>query len=171
MKLLEYEQSLETPLRQATITLLLKDDEVLLAMKKRGFGAGKWNGVGGKPNNDEDIYSAAIRESQEEIGVTPLNIKNVGILSFYFPLVPKEKSYDQTVLIFTATDWKGTPIESDEMKPKWFKIQDVPYNQMWVDDIVWMPKVFAGALIKGSFMFGENDKLVEHYINEVKSLD
>ena len=171
MRLLEYEQSLETPLRQATITLLLKNDEVLLAMKKRGFGAGKWNGVGGKPNTHEDIYSTAIRESKEEIGVTPLNIKNVEILNFYFPLVPKEKSYDQTVLVFTATDWKGTPIESDEMKPKWFKIQDVPYDQMWVDDVVWMPKVFGGALVKGSFMFGENDKLVEHYINEVKSLN
>ena len=39
---------MDKKLRQATICLLRKNDEVLLAMKKRGFGVGKWNGVGGK---------------------------------------------------------------------------------------------------------------------------
>lgn len=67
MGLREYEQSLETPLRQATVMLLMRDDEVLLAMKKRGFGVGKWNGVGGKQDPGEDIVDTAIRESQEEI--------------------------------------------------------------------------------------------------------
>jgi 8-oxo-dGTP diphosphatase/8-oxo-dGTP diphosphatase/2-hydroxy-dATP diphosphatase len=33
---------------QTTLLLGLKDNKLLLAMKKRGFGAGKYNGVGGK---------------------------------------------------------------------------------------------------------------------------
>lgn len=170
MRLEEYVQSVQTPLRQATITLLLRGDRVLLAMKKRGFGQGKWNGVGGKPNPGEEITAAAIRESQEEIGVTPVEFNNVAVLNFYFPSVPSEKNWNQQVLVFTATRWKGAPIETEEMRPKWFKIKDVPYGEMWQDDIIWMPKVFAGALIRASFMFGENEKLMEHYIEEVKNL-
>ena len=34
MKLVEYRETLTKPLRQATLCLLVKDDEVLLAMKK-----------------------------------------------------------------------------------------------------------------------------------------
>ena len=67
MGIIEYEQSLDHPLREATIVLLLRNDEVLLAMKKRGFGEGKWNGVGGKPNAGESIEEVAVRETKEEI--------------------------------------------------------------------------------------------------------
>jgi len=171
MNLKEYEQSLTQPLRQATITLLLKDDEVLLAMKKRGFGMGKWNGVGGKPNPGEDIVATAIRESQEEIGVTPLEPKKVAVLNFYFPLIPTEKNWNQRVWVFTATKWKGEPTETEEMAPKWFKLNEVPYKEMWLDDEIWMPKVFAGSSLRASFMFGENEKLEDQYVNEVQFIE
>ena len=82
MGIKEYEQKLTYPLKEATVLLLLKEDQILLAMKKRGFGVGKWNGVGGKPNPDEDIVSTAIRESQEEIGVTPLNPSKVAVFKY-----------------------------------------------------------------------------------------
>ena len=35
-------------MKQTNLCFLLKDGKVLLGMKKRGFGAGKWNGFGGK---------------------------------------------------------------------------------------------------------------------------
>lgn len=171
MGIREYEQSIISPLRQATILLLLRDDEVLLAMKKRGFGAGKWNGVGGKPNPGEDIIIAAIRESQEEIEVTPIEPKRVAIINFYFPLVPAEKNWGQQVWVFTATKWKGEPVETEEMSPKWFKFNDIPYKEMWWDDEIWMPKIFSGSLLKASFMFGENEKLDDYYVNEVQSFE
>ena len=171
MGIVEYEQNIKHPLREATILLLLREDEVLLAMKKRGFGVGKWNGVGGKPDPGEDIVHTAIRESEEEIKVTPINPKKVAEISFYFPLVPKEKDFDQKVSVFIATEWTGEPEETEEMKPQWFKIKDVPYDEMWWDDKIWMPKVFVGAKLKAGFMFGENDKVEDHYINEVQSLD
>jgi len=169
MNLKKYEQNLTSPLRQATITLLLRENEVLLAMKKRGFGIGKWNGVGGKPNPGEDIIACAIRESEEEIGVTPIDPKKVAVFNFYFPLVPAEKNWGQQVSVFTATKWQGIPIETEEMNPKWFKLKDVPFKEMWWDDEIWMPKVFAGALLRGSFMFGKDEKLDDYYINEVLS--
>lgn len=167
MKLKDYEQNLHEPLPEATLMLLLRGDEVLLAMKKRGFGVGKWNGVGGKLNPGEDIRSAAIRETEEEIGVTPLEIEEVGILNFYFPLVPAEKKFGQRVRVYVARKWLGEPVETEEMKPKWFKVAAVPYSEMWWDDALWMPKVFAGSFVKGSFMFGKNEEIVDSYLEEI----
>jgi len=167
MGIKEYEQTLTNPLKEATVLLLLRDDEVLLAMKKRGFGVGKWNGVGGKPNPDEDIVSTAVRESKEEIGVTPLNPKKVALFKYYFP----HDNFGMEVWIFTTTKWNGEPTESEEMKPKWFKLSDVPYNEMWSDDEIWMPKVFEGLLLKGSFMFSKDGKVEDYHVDEVNSVE
>ena len=167
MGIKEYEKGLEVPLRKATLVLFLKDGEVLLAMKKRGFGSGKWNGVGGKSNGGEEVVNAAIRESQEEIGVTPMNLKPVAIFNYHFPL---RNGWGLQVFVFTTKEWRGKPIESEEMRPRWFKIEDVPYKYMWIDDEIWMPKTFAGLLLKGSFMFGENEAIDDYYLDEVDSL-
>jgi len=96
----QYQKEHPEPLRQATILLLFRGDEVLLAMKKRGFGTGKWNGVGGKPNPGEDIDSAATREAQEEIGVQVKDIIRVGELNFYFPHVATDQNWNQQVVIY-----------------------------------------------------------------------
>lgn len=168
MGIREYEQSIVTPLRQATVLLLIKDDEVLLAMKKRGFGAGKWNGVGGKSEPGEDIFDTAIREAQEEIKVTPRNPKKVAVLKYLFPL---QEGWGQEVHIFTSSEWQGDPVETEEMRPEWFKLSDIPYREMWVDDEIWLPRVFAGNLLKGSFMFGENESIDDYYLEEVGLLE
>lgn len=93
-----------TELRQATLCLLTKDNQVLLAMKKRGFAAGKWNGVGGKQNEGEAIERTAIRETQEEIGVTPLLLQQVAVFDFFHP----NSDWDQRVVVFTTDKWEGT---------------------------------------------------------------
>jgi len=59
-------------MRQTTLCLLLKENKILFAMKKRGFGVGRWNGAGGKfdpERGDKHILDAAVRETEEEIGV------------------------------------------------------------------------------------------------------
>ena len=40
---------------------------MLLGMKKRGFGTGKWNGFGGKVEVGETVADAAQRELEEEV--------------------------------------------------------------------------------------------------------
>jgi 8-oxo-dGTP diphosphatase/2-hydroxy-dATP diphosphatase len=42
---------------------------ILLGMKKRGFGMGKWNGFGGKVEPAETVEDAALRELEEEAGL------------------------------------------------------------------------------------------------------
>ena len=52
-----------------TLVLVHQGEKVLLGMKKRGFGQGRWNGFGGKLHEGETIEQAAKRETFEEAGV------------------------------------------------------------------------------------------------------
>lgn len=164
MKLKEFKKKVAKPLRQATLCFLIKDDEILLAMKKRGFGEGRWNGVGGKPDLGESIEGAAVRETKEEIGVVPLNIQKKAILNFYFPHEPLEKNWNQQVVVYFATKWEGEPSETEEMKPGWFSKGQLPFEKMWDDDKLWLPKVLAGEYIEADFAFDKDQKIAEHKI-------
>jgi 8-oxo-dGTP diphosphatase/2-hydroxy-dATP diphosphatase len=44
-----------------TLVLVSKKCGILLGLKKRGFGEGKWNGFGGKIESGESVIQAAIR--------------------------------------------------------------------------------------------------------------
>jgi len=170
MNLNDYEATLQKPLRQVTLVLLIRENQILLAMKKRGFGMGRWNGVGGKPNEGETIEDAAIREAREEIGIVPADLKKVAVLNFYFPLVPTEKNFNQQVIVYTSRKWIGDPMETEEMKPQWFDFDQIPYSSMWPDDCYWLPKVLSGSFVNASFLFGEHDKVLEQRLQEVRPL-
>src|SRR6476661_8307543 len=107
-------------MKLVTILFLRRDDEILLAMKKRGFGEGKWNGTGGKVEPDENEWQAAIRECQEEIGVTPHGPQLVGTIKFYEKTEP---AYGHHAHICGARKWQGEPVETEEMRPQWFKLR------------------------------------------------
>ena len=156
MKLIKYRETLTKPLKQVTLCLLVKDNKVLLAMKKRGFGKGRWNGVGGKPEQGETIEEALLRETQEEIEVTPTSYHQVATLNFYFPPQP---DLNQQVHVFLVDEWEGEPTETEEMKPKWFGKDEIPFDSMWSGDIHWLPVVLKGVALKGEFMFKEGDEL------------
>lgn len=157
------------PKRDATLLFLVKREagkitHVCLAMKKRGFGEGRWNGVGGKVDEDESILDATVREAEEEIGVTARNPKKVGMLQFTFLQNPE---FDQNVHVFIAEEWEGEPTESEEMKPEWVPVDNVPYDTMWPDDIFWLPEVLDGNGVEASFTFGPGDTIEEKEVNIV----
>ena len=157
--------NLSEPLRQATLCFLIKDGQILLAMKKRGFAAGKWNGPGGKyKDEDKNIEITAKREMFEETQISPKKLKKVAILNFFF----KEKiDWNQQVVVFLTSEWNGAAVETEEMAPKWFNLNEIPYDQMWEDDILWLPKVLDGKIVEGNFLFDENQKMLEHDIREI----
>ena len=146
---------------------LTRNDEILLAMKKRGFGEGKWNGSGGKVQPGEEIEEAAKREVEEEIGVSVKNLIKVAVLNFYFI---EKREWDQQVTVYLTRDWQGEPAESEEMKPKWFKIKMIPYNKMWSDDSYWLPDVLEGKKVNADFLFGNNQQMIDKNIAYEKSL-
>ena len=151
-KLSDYER--EYPdLRKVTLCYLIdKDGTVLIAMKKRGFGAGKWNGVGGKLAEGESVEEALIRETKEEIGVELKSFRKTGIIRFYFSGEENNK-FNQEAHVFTADSWEGEPMESEEMKPKWFSVKDIPLDGMWPDDRYWLKEALHGNYISASFLF------------------
>jgi 8-oxo-dGTP pyrophosphatase MutT (NUDIX family) len=167
LKVEEYRDSIKPNLRQATLCFLIEGERVLLAMKKKGFGAGKWNGVGGKVEQGESIEEAAVREAQEEVGVTPKSMKKAAELEFYFQGDDNRQSpNDQKVTVYIADDWEGEPSESDEMAPKWHRKDGLPLNSMWQDDSFWLPNVLSGKFVEALFLFDKNDKLLDHLVLE-----
>src|SRR3989344_6169176 len=124
-----------------TLCLIHKHPQVLLGMKKRGMGAGfstekqglgmgVWNGFGGKLEPGESIEDAARREVLEEAGVEATSLEKIGEIEFEFIGDPQTLE----VHIFKVASFKGNPIESDEMKPQWFHVDEIPFDQMWPDD-------------------------------------
>ena len=71
---------------RTTLCFLIRKNEICLAMKRHGFGKGKWNGVGGKVDEGETIEKAAIRELYEEVGVSVegRDLRSAGSATFYF---------------------------------------------------------------------------------------
>lgn len=131
-------------------------------MKKRGFGKDRYNGVGGKQDKNETIKNTAIREIKEEIGVTPIKLTRVGVLDFYFPGVPLNDNWNQRVIVYLASDWLGEPAESDEMKPKWFNVNKLPFSKMWSDDHLWLSHVLGGKKVKAEFAFDLDQKVTDY---------
>ncbi len=140
-----------------TLVLLVKRSygeisEICLAMKKGGFGEGRYNGVGGKLEAGETIEQAAVRETREEIGVGIKDLKKCARLVFENPHKP---DWDQVVHVYLVESWEGEPSESIEMKPEWFAVKNIPYSAMWPDDAHWLPEVLNGKFISGSFIFNK----------------
>lgn len=156
---------MKSPSKKATLLFLVQENKILLAMKKRGFGEGRWNGIGGKPEKNELIEQTAIRECLEEIKVLPINIKQVASLNFYFS--SDKSDWNQQVLVYICDEWEGEPTETEEMKPKWYKIDNIPYKSMWKDDSYWLPVVLDGNYVEADFTFDENDNVLSHTISAV----
>jgi len=141
-------------MKHVTLLFLIKDDtqEICLAMKKRGFGEGKFNGTGGKIEEGETVPQAALREAKEEIGVDIVesDAEYVGTIAFSFDTKP---DWGILCTVFMTSKWQGEPFETEEMAPQWFAIKDIPYNKMWKDDPHWLPHVLDKKIIQASFLF------------------
>lgn len=156
-------------MRDTTLLFLVKKDEdkitdICLAMKKRGFGVGRYNGVGGKVEDGETIEDAVKRETNEEIGVIVDNLNKCAELTFIFP---HKEEWNQLVHVYTVDDWNGEIIETEEMKPEWFAVKDIPYQSMWPDDIFWLPKVLNKEQVRVRFVFAEGDVITEQEVEIV----
>lgn len=143
----------------ATLMFVQRDNEVLLIRKKRGLGAGKINGPGGQIEAGETPEACAIRETQEELLIDPLNVKPAGELFFHAEdEMPRIHAY-----LFVASDYRGEPSETDEAIPLWISIDDLPFDEMWEDDRLWLKQVLDGQTVTGRFTF-EGEAMLDHHV-------
>jgi len=146
------------PTEYANLCFIVRDGRILLIRKKRGLGAGKINGPGGRLEPGETALQAAIRETREEIGVTPMGLEEVGEL--YFQFVDEYKLH---VTVFVAGGCEGELVETDEATPIWTDIDRIPYDEMWQDDPHWLPLVIERQRFRGFFVF-DKDRLLNHRV-------
>jgi 8-oxo-dGTP diphosphatase len=143
---------------RAVLTFVRKDGRLLLIRKKRGLGAGKFNAPGGRLEPGETPEAAAVRETQEELCVTPTGLAPAGRLHFQFV-----DGYSIDCHVFTATDAIGTPTETDEAVPHWFAENALPYQEMWADDRLWIPLLLEPRWFEAWFVF-DNELMLWHLL-------
>lgn len=149
------------PREQATLLFIMCGEQVLLIRKKRGLGAGKINGPGGRIKPGETPLQGAVREVQEELLVTPTGAEEVGILRFQFV-----DGFSMSVRVFKASGCEGEPQETEEARPLWARIDEIPYGEMWPDDVHWLPMMLRGDHFDGRFLL-DDDALLDWEVHAV----
>ena len=155
-------------MKDATLCFVVQGDpirKVLLGLKKAGFGQDKFDGFGGKIELGETPLVAAVRELEEESGLraVPERMRYVAHLTFVFPNKP---DWSQIVHAFVASQWQGEPVETLEMIPTWFDLQDIPYARMWDDSAYWVARILAGGRLRGRIVFRPDNSTVGHAVLE-----
>ena len=153
------------PQQRSTLMFIVRGNKVLLIRKKRGLGAGKINGPGGKIDKGETPKKAAVRECKEEVGVHPVSPRQMGELYFQFT-----DGLTLHCTVFMSGKFRGKVIETDEAEPFWFAQDEIPYDEMWADDRHWLPQMLDGQLFKGYFVF-DGDNMLSKDVTFEESLE
>lgn len=145
------------------LVFLLRDtargQEVLLGLKRRGFGTGRIVGIGGHVEPGESDLAAGVRETFEETGlhVIPTQLYDAGRVTFHFPSAPES---DMSVALYRGTTWTGEIVASDELDPEWHPVADLPTAAMWDDSRIWLPHVLRGERITADITYDATGTLV-----------
>lgn len=151
---------------QMTVSYLVKDGAVLLVEKGRNIGVGKLVGVGGRQEEGETLEETAKREIEEEIKVKVTKMRKVAEMEFIFPNNPK---YGGRVTAYIVEEWEGEPQVTNEAKSiNWYKFNDLPNDRMWHDNTIWVPLILAGKNVRGRFVIGPDDRVIEQTLEEVE---
>jgi len=140
-----------------TVVYLIDSERVLLGLKKNRLGQGYYNGFGGHIEKGETPFECALREFKDESGLELLDLKQAGRA-----LIANDDSLDLILLyFFTASKWQGQMLEeSDEMRPKWFGKNQIPYNQMWLSDRVLLPLLLQGEKFIAGVSYRQKRKIM-----------
>jgi 8-oxo-dGTP diphosphatase len=127
--------------------------------KKRGLGAGKINGMGGRLELGELPLAGILREAHEELGITLLNPVKRGELHFQFL-----DGYSLFCTVFVASRFDGTPVETEEAVSLWFDVRRLPFHEMWEDDQLWLGSALDGKSFHGFFDF-DGEKMLSQRVD------
>ncbi len=149
----------------ATLVFVIQDERILLIRKKRGLGKGKINGPGGKLDPGENAIECAARECQEELGITVHQLECMGEHKFQF-----SDGYSIHCWVFRTSGFDGEAIETDEAVPLWTNISEIPFDEMWEDDHIWLPMVIAGKPFTARWIF-DDDRMLDYVLEETDHVE
>lgn len=127
--------------------------EVLLGDERTGLGQGKVVGIGGRLDSGESPEQAAVREAREGIGVRieASDLHLAGTIDYHFPT---HGAWSRQSTVFVCRRWTGEPVATDEITPRWYPLESVPYARMRDDASRWLPAVLRGGFVDARFTFG-----------------
>jgi ADP-ribose pyrophosphatase YjhB (NUDIX family) len=144
-------------------------NKILLGLKRKRIGKGKWNGHGGHfEKKDKIIEARARREVQQECGLKPETIEECGVVK----IINDEIGKIIELHIFSSTKFVGKlKSKTDEMeRNRWFSFSCIPRDQMWPSDKIILPFVLASKKFTGYFHYDQRGKLIQHYVEETNVL-
>ncbi len=117
--------------------------------KKNDIHEGKWNGLGGKLESGESPEECVIREVYEESGLIIKNPNLRGIMTF-----PKFDDIDDwLVFLYTATDFNGDLIESNEGVLKWINNNKILNLNLWEGDKIYLDWLNQDKFFSAKFIY------------------
>ena len=129
----------------ATLGYVLSPDrnKVLLVHRNARPGdqhLGKYNGLGGKLERDEDVLSGMRREIREEAGIECISMRLRGTIGW--PGFGK-RGEDWLGFVFVVDAFSGTPFDSNpEGTLEWIALERMHELPMWEGDTHFLPLVF-----------------------------
>jgi 8-oxo-dGTP diphosphatase len=143
------------PVDRGTLLFIIHDGQILLIHKKRGLGAGNLNGPGGRVDPGESPLQGAVREVKEELVIEARDPELIGELQFQFL-----DGYSIHVWVFVSEEFSGVPTETEEARPVWTPLGEIPYDEMWEDDRYWLPLLIDRRPFLGRFIF-DDDRMLD----------
>jgi 8-oxo-dGTP pyrophosphatase MutT (NUDIX family) len=142
---------------EATICHIIRGRKLLLKKANRGISIGKWNAPGGKSEAGEAPEECAKREVLEETGLRVSDLFNHGVLTF---VMDGGKTVHTRAHLFSTRQVEGRAKSSDEGHVRWFPLGDIPLDEMWEDDIFWIPLMLRGIKFDATFTYDDENRHV-----------
>ena len=130
----------------STLCHIIKDDCYLMmhrVKKENDINKDKWIGVGGKFEYGESPEECLLREVKEETGLTLLNYKFRGIVTFCYG-----EDVVEYMHLFDADEFEGELTDCDEGELVWVPIKEVCDLPIWEGD-----KIFFKLLAENADFF------------------
>jgi 8-oxo-dGTP diphosphatase len=104
---------------------------------------GRYNGLGGKVERDEDVAAAMRREIHEEAGIEAEELTLRGTISW--PGFGK-RGEDWFGFVFRIDRWSGVPLAANhEGTLEWVPLAGLNRLNLWEGDRLWLDRVFDRA--------------------------
>lgn len=135
----------------ATLGVVIHNNKLLLGEKKKGeVGTGMLSGPGGKLDPGETLEECLCRETREEmeIDLDPASLELVAIIDFY-----AAGEIDFQVYTYRAGILSGEIHETADMIPKWYPLNNLPFDRTYEADRHWLPKVISGEKFRANVYY------------------